>query len=379
MILASHYRGCVPASDFQEWGCLGLDADATLCEGAQAFHMTVVVERSNVALQCRGQVIEHLAGVPRPGVRFPKTRSLDHVTIEGCSIRNTGHAAIEMLRNFRDVDGSSPGHHNVTIRDVSVDSAKFGVYIGTRSHDISLERVRIHSAAEVGVYVDADSDAVTLSEVEVASTRAREGIAVDSATGVVIEDGLTRDNRGGGIRLYHNCGELRGSVCPVSRASGASRNIIRGNRIEDGVIVASRQGERYAAGLCADLQGQAGAMRDVAQGNQIVDNVFVAPARWASLSIHDGPNTVLRNRFVRGEGPRCLALHLAPVAYGGARPPGVTLQGTTIAENDFGDCEARLTEVEPQSIDFGVNYGARGVCVGLPSTAACYVARPASQ
>lgn len=376
---ASQYGDCVPATDFREWGCLLLDASASLCPSAEPFRMTVVVERSEVALDCRGQRIEHAGGPRRPGIRFPKTRSVEGVTIERCAIVGTGFAGIEVLRNFRSDDGDAPGHRRIAISDVSVDSGKFGVYLGTRSRDVSLQRVTVRSASEVGIYVDADSSGVRLSEVEVASTQGREGIAIDSATEIIVERSVTRDNAGAGIRLYHNCGELRGSVCPIARSSGASRNVIRHNRIEDGVIVASRQGQRYEAGLCADLGGQAGPMRDVAQENQITDNVFIAPPRWAALSVHDGNNAILRNRFVARQGARCLALQLAPRAYGGALVQGVALEGIAVAENDFGACEVQLRDVDPAGIELGVNYGAGGVCRGLPAGAMCYAPRPAAQ
>lgn len=298
--------------------------------------------------------------------------------IENCSIRDTGFAGIEILRNFRAADGEGPGHQRVAVRDVSVDSGKYGVYIGTRSRSVTLERVRVTSALEVGVYIDADSTEVSLTEVVVSGTQRREGIAVDSATEITIEESTTRNNRGGGIRLYHNCGELRGSVCPVTRGRGASNNVIRRNRIEDGLIVASRQGERYQAGLCSDLSGEGGAMRDIARGNRIVENVFVSPASWASLSLHDGPNAVIGNRFVAVDQRQCLAMQLSPRAYGGELLSQVSLVGTTIAGNDFGSCDSQLRDVDVGQVEFGVNNADGGVCRGLPATASCLPPDPLS-
>lgn len=367
VVLASSFQGCVPADAFQEWSCLRLDRSARLCSSERAFQMTVLVERSDTELDCADQRIMHAAATRYPAIRFTRLESVARVAIRNCRIEHAGFAAVEILRDFRGAPTAAAGHQEIAIEGVSTEDTKFGVYVGSRTRGVTIVDSRFEASREVGIYIDADSRDVEIRRVEVQGTINREGIAIDSATHVTVEASSTQDNAGGGIRLYHNCGELRGTVCPIVRQQGASHNVLRGNRIADGVFVASRQGEQYPAGLCADLNGQAGAMRDVAQHNEIVGNTFVSPARWAALSIYDAPNVVRGNRFraLGGDDDACIGIHLSRRAYRGADQRSVSLADLRVEGNDLGSCSLQMSGVHRGELRIGANRDSSGDCRGL--------------
>ena len=370
---ASDYAGrCVPAEDFAEWGCLLADSDVELCRGGGTFDVTVLLDQDGVRVDCAGQTIRHAGAEAHPGVRAPKDRSLRDVTIAGCTIAGTGHAAVELMRYFRgdELNDRLRGHRDVRVEDVEVSDAKFGVYVGAYSRGVVLERVRVHGAHEVGVYVDASSEDTRVMDSVVEDTRRREGIAIDSSTGTQVLRTLTRGNHGAGIRLFHNCGELRGTVCPIIRPRGASFNLVAESRIEDGIIVGSRQGHAYESGWCATLGGRAGSAPDEARGNVIRDNVFVAPERWAAVAIHTPGNRVIGNTFAPGQtSDSCLAVHLEPVAFRGRLLPGANLRGTEVIGNQLAPgCRLQLRHGTPRELTVRGNRSEGGCIQSLGNT-----------
>jgi hypothetical protein len=361
---------CIPASAFEEWGCLNLDTDAVLCDDGQPFNMTVYLSTDNSTLDCKGQTIDH-GGGKKPGIQTPNTYSVSDIRISNCTIRNTGYG-INLKRFFRgaQLEGPMEGHRHITIEHTSIaNTQKIGIYVGQNSQHVAIrDVVAIDNATKIGIYLEGGSTHTHISGVTITNTRKGEGnprgeaIAVDSSQYNVIEHSTFSGNEGGGITLYKNCGENYGQVCPVRRPLSASHNVIRFNEFHgDGVHVAWRQFKLYGFEWCAGID-IVGYWRDHASHNLIHGNRFYD----TKLDVQDGPNTVSANEFIGTE------LELGKGQPGGWVDQPVEINGS-ITENVFDEgCTIDLgttgvfddLEVFNNRTSNGACLALRDVCVG---------------
>lgn len=327
-IPASCFAGCIPASAFESWRCLELDTSARFCDEGpsdQAFNVSVLLSTSDVSLDCNGRTIEpsNPANFRSRGIAAVYERSLRGVEIRNCTIRNA-QAGIDLKRFFRgdepnlvspsrfelEARADAPaaaldGHRDIRIENTRVLGCDIGIYVGQNSRFIDIDGVEIRDSTAIGIYVEAGTTDSRIVSSAISGTRRREAIALDSCERVLVSNceirGLEDGTRAGriGIALYHNCGEQNGSVCPVVRPLGASRNTIRHNVfIAAGVSVAPRQYQAHGPAFCLDRTfGRARYTVDRAEHNEIVGNRFLA---GAALHVYDGPISILGNYF---EGP----------------------------------------------------------------------------
>lgn len=346
---------CIASAAFSGHSCLVLDTDATFCETNESFPLTVVLTQDDVTLNCAGGLIDH--GWPmnssdasqpgsRPitasGKRFPAVhalsdRSLDNITIRNCHIARTGHMGINLSRFFGGQlhgDELPQGHSNIRIEDVRIEETVTGVFLGTYSRAITMDRLIIDGTERISIYSEAGSHDVKLRDSVIANNQSREALAFDSTYDSEVSDTLFVNNREGGINLYQNCGELKGIVCPVERSTPPNNNQLLRNAFVhngmSGVQIASRQGRNHGFGWCKSLNGLPGKHRDTADNNVVQDNTFVCTSGTA-LRVLDGPNLVTGNQIV-ADG-LCVPLEISTGGLG--KYYSERLNGIVVKDNDI--------------------------------------------
>lgn len=346
---------CIPASAFQNWGCLELDANASLCESSEPYHMTVYLAHSGVELDCNGQVIDHAyvdGDARRPGMRTPYSYSVEDISVKNCTIQNTGKYGIDLKRFFRgdELSGAMAGHQHIHITNVAiVDPVQWGIYVGQNSRGVRISSVTIDGAYG-GIYLESGSANSRVDKATIVNSREREGIAVDSSFDNVIQRSYF-DGNPGGLRMYRNCGETDGQVCPITRPSGANRNLVRDcSFVNDEVRVAARMFKLYAAGFCENLD-ILGYWYDKSEDNVFDGNRFDG----SRLDVNDGPIVVHANEFSHGA---MLELGIdEPLLWPGN---GVHVTGV-VAGNVFGNA-AGITVQGPESVERFENRNFAGEC-----------------
>lgn len=292
-------EACVPASAFSGASdCLLLDTDAVLCDDGWPFDMEVYLDASGVSLDCNGQVIEHAEDSrPRSGIRTPYERTVSDIRIENCTIQYVQRYGIDLKRLFRgaELGGPMQGHERISIVSSRIaHTGQIGLYVGQNSRDVVIDDVEI-ADTYAGIYLEAGSKRAVVHRASILDSYERAGIHVDASQENLIEHSRFQGNAGGAIRLYKNCGERYGQVCPIRRRLSASHNTIRYNEFYgDGVSVADRQFKTYAMGWCAGID-VVGHWRDRSGDNAVYGNRFL---HGSTLEIRDEPNLVFSNAFV---------------------------------------------------------------------------------
>ncbi len=289
---------CILATSLGESSCVVADADVLLCSQGGAIDVQFELTHSGVVVDCNGQRISHSENQrARSAFRTPYEYSVSDIEIRSCLVEYTERYGVDLKRLFRgeDVEGPMLGHESIVIRDTEIfHSSRVGIYVGQNSRDVRIENVRIREAFS-GIYLEAGSRRTHVFNSVVLDSYERAGIHIDSSTDNIVEASHFSGNQGGGIRMYKNCGEVHGQVCPIRRTSGASNNLITGNQFYGGdVSVAYRQHKLYGPDHCAGIS-VLGYWRDQATDNTIVDNLFMG---GANLHLRDGGNLVANNEFL---------------------------------------------------------------------------------
>lgn len=344
---ASEFPDCLRAEDIERHSCVVMDADLAFCPDEPPMAITAFFDEPGRTLDCAGGAIVHGGRENRntPFVRFREDRSLSDITVRRCEMRGEGRAiAIRMIRFFGgelggdgELGANEPlplGHHDIRFEDLTILGGGTGIYIGNFSRDVTVERVTIDGTARIAIYSEAGTHRLTIADSVIGNNLSREALAIDSTYDSEIRDTLFVDNREGAINVYHNCGELKGIVCPVVRPTPPNGNRFVGNRFVSngvaGIQIASRQGRRHSLGWCAALDGKRGRHRDTAEDNTVADNLFVCDEGTAMV-LMDGPNEVRGNRVVaRGE---CVPFEISTGGLGARdaqRLDGLRLEGNRI-------------------------------------------------
>jgi len=337
---ASDYPGCLSASDIDEHTCIVMDTDLTFCPNQPSVPITAIFDRSERTLDCNNGIIDHGWGrtsLPNgtatteatriPAVRFYDDRSLSDITVRNCTIRGTNHIGIQATRFFGGefgpdgvLDEGEPlpiGHTNITFEDLKVEDTGLGIYIGTYSKNVNINRVHVDNSQRIAIYSEAGSHGVRIRDSIITNNNTREAIAIDSTYDSEVSNTLFVNNREGGINLYQNCGELKGGVCPVLRSTPSNNNRITNNTFVNtgvaGVHVASRQGRNHSLGWCATLDGLPGQFTDTAKNNIVSDNTFVC-TEGTSLIVKNGPNTISNNTIIARD--KCVPFEISTGGLG---------------------------------------------------------------
>lgn len=367
---ASEYPGCLNANDITEHTCIVMDTDLTFCPDQPSVPITAIFDRDERTLDCNGGVIDHGWGrtsLPNgtatteatriPAVRFYDDRSLSDISVRNCTIRGTNHIGIQATRFFGGefgadgaLDEGEPlpiGHRNIIFEDLKIEDTGLGIYIGTYSENVDINRVHVDNSQRIAIYSEAGSHGVKIRNSIITNNNTREAIAIDSTYDSEISDTLFVNNREGGINLYQNCGELKGNVCPVLRPTPSNNNRVFNNTFVNtgvsGVHVASRQGRNHSLGWCATLDGQAGQFTDTAKDNVVSNNTFVC-TEGTSLIVKNGPNTVSDNRIIARD--KCVPFEISTGGLGAtasALLDGIVFNGNSVDS----DRPPRLRNLSP--------------------------------
>lgn len=353
--VASDFGSCVDASQIDEHTCVIMDQDLSFCDGSQSINFTAIFDESNKTLDCNGGVIDHgwsdkssdtitptHRGKQIPFVRFFDDRSLENISVQNCTMRGTFHAAVQMTRFFggelggdgviSDGEPLPVGHKNIRFQDLSIEGGHVGIYLGNFSEDIDINRVKINGTDRIAIYSEAGSHKVRITDSVISNNLTREAVAIDSTYNSEISNTLFINNREGAINVYQNCGELKGSVCPVVRSTPPNNNRILNNTLINngvtGIQIASRQGRNHSFGWCASLDGLRGQFKDTSQDNVVSGNTIECNDGTA-LVVMDGPNDV-RENTINASGS-CIPLEISTGGLG--RSKSDLLDGLVVEDN----------------------------------------------
>ncbi|MEE9321888.1 MAG: right-handed parallel beta-helix repeat-containing protein [Granulosicoccus sp.] len=329
---ASEFPGCLSASDLEGHTCVVMDTDLTFCQDQPPIPVSAYFDQSGKTLDCAGGTIHHGQSENRkiPFVRLRDDESLSDITVRNCTMRSKSSVvAVQMIRFFGGELGADGvldegevlplGHHNILLEDLIIQGGGVGIYVGNYSRDVTIQRVHIDQTKRIAIYSEAGSHRISIIDSIITNNLSREAVALDSTYDSEIRDTLFVNNREGGIYLYQNCGELKGTVCPVERSTPSNNNRIIDNVFVHsgiaGVQIASRQGRRHSLGWCQSLHGLPGLFTDTAQDNLIDGNVFVC-REGTSLVVMDGPNTISNNLIVARD--KCVPYEISTGGLGNA-------------------------------------------------------------
>ena len=311
----------------------------TVLDPACIYRAEFIIKRSGVTLDCRGAVIAGKALREKPGgavyagvlIASRADRPLRDVTVRNCSIDGFGMSVQVSRRKWNTLKKGREfrnGFENIVISNSRLTNAAVaGVYLTPFVNGVTMRRLDISGAGEMGIYFESGTtgNAVIDSAVHhngyrmegdnkvsqrlgffkiTATLTGREGIAVDGAFNNRIVGNRIYNNAAGGIFVYKNCGEQK-TWAPkrwFERPYGADNNLIQGNRIENektGIWIGSRASQNQFFMDCSDPAYKSGVLfkvhADPARGNQVIDNQLINVRYGIRV---EGDKTIVRgNRF----------------------------------------------------------------------------------
>lgn len=358
IVRASELEGaCLSAAELTEHSCVVMDQDLEFCDGETAINFSAIFDESDKTLDCKGGVIDHgwsdlshdsIVPTSRarqmPFIRFNDDRSLDNITVQNCTMRGTFHAGIQMTRFFGGELGGDGvigpdealpiGHKNIRFEDLRIEGGQVGIYLGNFSEDIDINRVEIDGTQRIAIYSEAGSHKVRITHSTISNNLTREAVAIDSTYDSEISNTRFINNREGGINVYQNCGELKGSVCPVVRSTPPNNNRILNNTFVNngvtGIQIASRQGRNHSLGWCESLDGLPGKFTDTSENNVVSGNTIEC-SDGTALVVMDGPNEIRNNTITASD--QCIPLEISTGGFNRSKQAllnGLVVEGNTI-------------------------------------------------
>lgn len=290
------------------------------------YRETLQIRTDNVILDCNGATLDGGMALDAGIVIRARTR-ISNIVVKNCTISNFKKVGIVIASETGTREKARIPDVNerymkvpsaVEIVNCKIDNVSgTGIFVGDYAENISILNSTISRSRGVGIYLEFSSRNNVIRGNKIIENgfapdrkwrkwpQAREGIAVDSSAGNVIEQNIISGNAAGGIFLYKNCGERwqTDRTAPVRWQSSDFNRIIE-NTISDmpvGVWVAQRQSLDLAFALCHDPYYFEGkivldqAKHNVISGNEL-KNVIVG------VRVEDDDNAVVSNRFhgVRG-------------------------------------------------------------------------------
>jgi len=357
VVNASSFGACIDSSEIDTHTCVVMDTDLTFCDAGDSINFSAIFDESNRTLDCKGGSIDHgwssqsnpditpsRRDKQMPFVRLFDDRSLNNIQVQNCTMRGTFHAGIQMTRFFGGQLGGDGllgpdeplpvGHHDIKIENVRIEGTQVGVYLGNFSEDIDINNVEIDGTQRIAIYSEAGSQRVRITNSTISNNLTREAVAIDSTYNSEISNTRFINNREGGINVYLNCGELKGSVCPVERSTPPNNNrIVNNTFINNGVTgiqIASRQGRSHSLGWCDSLDGQSGLFTDTAINNVVSGNTIEC-SDGTALVVMDGPNDISGNTIKASDS--CIPLEISTGGLDGSKASlldGLVVQDNTI-------------------------------------------------
>jgi parallel beta-helix repeat protein len=267
------------------------------------YNQTLTVSESNSKVDCDGATLDGENRLKYGVMVVSNGKSLSDVSVSNCNVRNFSVNGVMVGSGIPDFKRSGDHQHNYDITPSNVvlshlhvqDSGSVGVYFYSYVADSTLRDSVVSGSKGVGIYLEQSSkgnkivDNVIKANGVVEGGGPREGIAVDSSAGNLIEGNSFFGNAAGGVFLYKNCGENFDKGMAVLRWQHSNENVIRNNRFFDekvGVWVASRQGRDLSQKGCGDssLDGRGQYYRDYADYNVVEGNQFCRSKNYIVVS-----------------------------------------------------------------------------------------------
>jgi parallel beta-helix repeat protein len=206
-----------------------LKKDTTLC-AAKSYHLPIIIEASNVALNCNQAKLEGSAASKQASNRGKlvtgiTSRGNSNVSIQNCTVSNFSGNGVSLLSSSWEMAPSKLSSQNVVDNVTTHNSGRVGVYLQVRDSTVKNSQL---NGDTLGIYITSNSNRIVVSDTVIQNTTMREGIAIDAAFNNVIKGNTIRNNASHGVTLYKNCGEHASSNIRPHAASG---NQILGNSI----------------------------------------------------------------------------------------------------------------------------------------------------
>lgn len=285
------------------------------------YRETLQIRTSNVTLDCNGATLDGGLTLDA-GIAIGARARISNVVVRNCVISNFKKVGIVIASqtNSREKEQISEiserymkAPSGITIVNCKIhDIGNSGIYVADYVENISIIDSTIMKNRGTSIYLDFSSRNNIIRGNKIIENgfasdrkwrkwpRVREGIAVDSSAGNLIEGNIISGNAAGGIFLYKNCGEgwLVDHKTPIHWQS-SDHNQIANNIISDmpiGVWVAQRQSVDLAFARCHDPYYFEGkivldeAKHNVISGNEL-KNLDLG------VRVEDDDNAVISNRF----------------------------------------------------------------------------------
>lgn len=259
-----------------------------------SYKKSIKINQSDTSLDCQNSTFVGNENEKIGLTIDSEGRATSNITIKNCNFINYSRSGVRIT--WSEVDADKGNNHqeiyertpagihleNITVRK----SGGVGIYLDDYVSDITIINSRVFDSGGVGIYLEHSSRNIKLLGNEIGGNgfgsekrrSNREGVAIDSSANNLIENNTFRNNAGGGIFLYKNCGENFGSGRQVIRWQHSDHNIIRNNFFSDektGVWLASRQRKNLTGMKCGDSPvNNKGWYADFADFNKIENNTF---------------------------------------------------------------------------------------------------------
>lgn len=253
----------------------------------------LIITKSNTYLDCNNAILDGKNKTSNGVIIDAQGHGISNVTIKNCNIKNYIFSGIKVssgipankLTNNRS-ENYKKNASNIKIDSVTINQvSRVGIYLEAYTTDTEITNSIISDSGGVGVYLDQASknniisnNIITNNGVSVSGYK-REGVAVDSSAGNIIQDNTFNGNGLGGVFLYKNCGEKISSGKSVLRWQHSDNNIIRRNLFVNesvGIWIASRQSYNLRKWDCGDkpMDAKGEYYEDYADNNVVENNKF---------------------------------------------------------------------------------------------------------
>ncbi len=328
-----------------------LRGSVTLPSGC-IFIKPVRITESNTTLNCNGSVFDGVFKHKNGLFIDSKGKPLSNIKVENCTFRNFRSSGIRIA--WSEVDSRKGTDRNeiysrtpseVIMRNIAVERCGgVGIFIDDYVSGVTLRDSVIRDCGGVGLYLEHSSRNNRILNCRIvrngfgseSKPHAREGVAVDSSAGNLIEGNLFEGNRAGGIFLYKNCGERIKEGKSVIRWQPSERNEIRNNRFigeRVGIWIAARQSRDISHMGCGDppMDSSRRYYEDFANRNVVENNWFCR--NKVAIRVEGDENRILTNRFDKAAG-KSVEIPVTKREQILKRPP----RGNIISGNEVAEC-----------------------------------------
>lgn len=324
-----------------------------------AFRGQIIINRSNVILDCQGRMLQGEQQHPSIQINSPSNKPIENITIKNCRFSQHQNTAIHIQNNTAQSTGIHPQYSQERIQNINSRIAKIcklapktkrpqlrqcirthspksiniinnyfennqiAIYIAPYIQGINILNNQFNSNT-IAIHLSHDSHATVIQSNHflhngrrLPSSTAktyRETIAIDGSSYNHISGNTFMNNYGVAVRTYKNCGEHQSKT----REEGANHNIIENNlfelsrdfaeehstsqieRVFFAVSIASRQSLNSAQWACSDGYVYEHKSLKIANDQSIHNIISHNQFKHYShaIRIQDSANTIKNNKFL---------------------------------------------------------------------------------